>query len=626
MKALEAQGIDVTSISRKTLYRARTDLWRRIGTTSKVCHFDLEHCSITGLLRELVRAGPWRTAFRNLIAQQPCTPTKPYHLVVYADEIVPGNVLRLHNERKAMCWYFTIVEFPMALRQHVDMWAPFAIIASEAVKEIPGGHSNVARCLFRKMFLDERIADQGVTLHVGENDEAYRFFFKLQAVLLDGDAYRAVWSSKGASGKLPCLKCLNVISDKDIVMAKPEFVHFSEHDSTRFIRATSADIWAKADALEKKVADRAAGRCTQAALDMLSTAVGLTYQKNGLLWDKALREYVHPGTSITFDVMHNLYSNGIVQVESALALQAVFNLGHFTFRDFQTFACTDFRTCQCLGSHQILRRAVDTQREASLRAGNALTCTASEMLMLRPVLLHFLQRVVSRKHDIRAIVLSYEALSDLCSNAFDIKLGNHGLKDVMAWQAAEHLRLFKLAYTDLPCKPKHHYSLHADNEAKFDCFVGERKNSTIKGIANHVKNTRRFEFSVLSEAVGKQLSQLEACDGFADGMVGGKPHTHGVTVSAKARLCGATLAAGDVIFSSNTLLHVLGFVNISSGAAGWATSGLLTLADEYEFEHAMTKHASSYVRSSSSTLHAVQELKLAHCFYFESGSKVIVLL
>ena len=99
-----------------------------------------------------------------------------------------------------------------------------------------------------------------------------------------------------------------------------------------------------------------------------------------------------------------------------------------------------------------------------------------------------------------------------------------------------------------------------------------------------------------------------------------------MTVSARARLCGATLAAGDVIFSSNTLLHVLGFVNISSGAAGWATSGLLTLADEYEFEHAMTKHASSYVRSSSSTLHAVQELKLAHCFYFESGSKVIVLL
>ncbi len=164
------------------------------------------------------------------------------------------------------------------------------------------------------------------------------------------------------------------------------------------------------------------------------------------------------GDLITFDSMHNLYANGLVQFESCLVFQRLFELG-VSYQDSRDYVNADFLTCRCLGSHAVLRKAVTSQRERALKKGQALSTTASEMLQIRPVLLHFLQNVISKIFDISAVLTSFEALSDMCLAAFEAKSGSPD-KDKLMATSSEHLRLFKIAYPTVACKPKRHYSLH----------------------------------------------------------------------------------------------------------------------------------------------------------------------
>ncbi len=291
--------------------------------------------------------------------------------------------------------------------------------------------------------------------------------------IFDGEAYRAVWSAKGSSGKVQCLKCLNFIHDDDIVTTGPFFAGIAEHDTSKFVAATNATIWAKADMLKDKHAERIAGRCTQAEFGKLSTATGLTFNEFGLLWDKDLRKYVLPGDQITFDSMHNLYSNGLLQYEAGFLWSRLLELG-VDFGDFRQFVRAPFKICSCLGEPKVLKNCVSQQREQHVKKNGTFVCNASEMLLLRPVLLHFLQTVVKNRFDIQKELDSFEALSDMCLAAFELKRTRKGATTYRA-HAVCHLRLSHVAYGAENAKPKHHFSLHAEHECTFDCFAGERK-------------------------------------------------------------------------------------------------------------------------------------------------------
>ena len=61
-------------------------------------------------------------SFSNLIerayTQNRCTPQEPWNLVVYNDEVSPGNQLKAVNERKLQAVYWTLHEFTAAV--HCD--------------------------------------------------------------------------------------------------------------------------------------------------------------------------------------------------------------------------------------------------------------------------------------------------------------------------------------------------------------------------------------------------------------------------------------------------------------------------------------------------------------------------
>ena len=58
----------------------------------------------------------WSAALKLLLSQKTSTPASPYRLILYADEISPGNVLKADNRRKVFAIYWAIAESRMHIQ------------------------------------------------------------------------------------------------------------------------------------------------------------------------------------------------------------------------------------------------------------------------------------------------------------------------------------------------------------------------------------------------------------------------------------------------------------------------------------------------------------------------------
>ena len=104
-----------------------------------------------------------------LAAERACPNSlaNPWRMVLYSDELTPGNPLRADNRRKTMIWYWSILEYGRHNLQKVEAWLPLAAIRSSIARQVEGGFCGVLRHLLRALFLgDHGIGAVGITLPV----------------------------------------------------------------------------------------------------------------------------------------------------------------------------------------------------------------------------------------------------------------------------------------------------------------------------------------------------------------------------------------------------------------------------------------------------------------------------
>jgi hypothetical protein len=77
-----------------------------------------------------------------------------WNLVLYADDITPGDLLRPECDRKVAAYYYTFLEFGRAVLCLTEAWLPLGILREKVIKkEIRGGSGCVFRMLQRHMLL-----------------------------------------------------------------------------------------------------------------------------------------------------------------------------------------------------------------------------------------------------------------------------------------------------------------------------------------------------------------------------------------------------------------------------------------------------------------------------------------
>ena len=252
-------------------------------------------------------------------------------LILYCDGVTPGSVLGHDNKRKSVVWYASFAQFGPSLC-HEELWMTLALARNLALKKYPAKLSGYTRLLLRELFMSQDVNGRGIDI-LGK-----RARVTFHALLADEEALSSMWHAKGSSGITPCAICCTVTNKPtaaDIeagILSLPQrsalIQDISCSDKSRIGIKTDSDVWQLADELQLMAQ---AGAPT---LQVSEQNYGLNYHPDAILFDKELRRYVRPATCNRMDLMHVVYSNGVLAAEVMLFLRSLKDSHGFYFEEF----------------------------------------------------------------------------------------------------------------------------------------------------------------------------------------------------------------------------------------------------------------------------------------------------
>lgn len=422
-------------------------------------------------------------------------------LVLYIDEIRPGNVLRPDKGRSTQCIYWTLTCFPEWFRTRELGWFTAMCLRSSVLEQVPGHTSGLLRTLLGVWYATsgDNLADPGVAAPCGPEFFAFRAEFA--GFLGDEKALKEIWHVKGASGTKPCLMCKNVMQQRGDPVPDAYVRTLSCGRLEELDLHSDSSIFECADML---AAQAQAG--TQSAKDrkVLQQALGMNFEPHGLLYSGALRTILRPATGTYWDWMHCLMSGGVVPVEVYALLCSMRGEG-LSLTELDSFA-SEFVVPK--GRNKLARNYFQ-QRVRDSADDGVLKSFASELFFVVEVLWQFCVLVLTPAGKLPRHVRAFELLRRivrLCSMGDAVLTRLAELRAVIC----EHHELFVELYPTR-VRPKLHYLLHLPDvfrslQANLSCFVTERKHRAVKEIAASV--FRHYEQSVTSTLVNASISQL----------------------------------------------------------------------------------------------------------------------
>jgi hypothetical protein len=445
----------------------------------------------------MLRSSPKLEAFlHSRLALHPNDIKHPWTIILYNDEITPGNALKHHNQRKVQAYYWSFREFGMEALTSEWFWFTLIIVRSDTINGLNGlGPGQLCKHM--------------ILAFSDMSTEGFQFgsiilWAKVQKFVSDEAACKACFDVKGASGVLCCLKCRNVISKASFGKMKHDsgMVPISELDIKKFKRHSDNSIIANANFLHSN------RHLTAAQFKKLQIALGLVYSPNGVL----LCTGFNPESSVCFDYQHVYFVKGIFNIESGLLLDLLKNktiggmkMTHTVINDF--FKTFTWPSLNNKGKQICEKRSSD---------GGALACSASEGLGSFALLQMFLclQIFPHADDEVKRACVSFYALCMVITALTMTPRGNVSptkLLDLIV----EHLKLFKAAYGEEHFVPKFHFSLHLPEQLArwlmlVACFTHERKHKEAKRYLEQRHNPKvGFEKSVMQDVLYIQMLEFK---------------------------------------------------------------------------------------------------------------------
>ena len=123
------------------------------------------------------------------------------NVIVYIDELVPGNVNRHDDGRKFHAVYWALAEWPAWLLSRTGAWPVFGVLRSRVVKTLPGGPAQLMKFVLHAFFGPGNPMTTGIVLTSSDGRSTF-VKFQFWGVLGDEKGLKEVWDYKGASGTL----------------------------------------------------------------------------------------------------------------------------------------------------------------------------------------------------------------------------------------------------------------------------------------------------------------------------------------------------------------------------------------------------------------------------------------
>ena len=261
----------------------------------------------------------FRDFFKRRLLKQPPSPEAPWNLVLYTDEVTPGNVMSPNNKRKFQAVYWTFLELGINALSREESWFCMMCEYSSTINDLSAGLSQAFGAML-KLFFEPggyNFAAGGMSVPLEPAD--IRLWAKLGIVLQDGGAHKSVWHSRGDSASKLCLLCKNLFTEKS---------QFCDEDGTNLlvcnaikladlVPATDHDLRTVARYLEGQHATMAPGEFLER-----QQALGMTYHPHAVMLDRTLDSVLKPSEVYMHDWMHALFVDGIVNLVIYLVFEA----------------------------------------------------------------------------------------------------------------------------------------------------------------------------------------------------------------------------------------------------------------------------------------------------------------
>ena len=434
----------------------------------------------------------YAAALRTALHRSPCSPSKPWGLLLYWDEVTPSNPLAKGKDlRKVQAIYWNFVELE-ALWSFEDSWFEVCTARSDLVSRMQGGMSGlvaqVMRLFFNPSGFDFKAAGIALSLHGDPpTAEPTRLFAVHQVTIADYPAITEVIGNRTHNASKPCCCCRNVVDHKTDLWTAA---------GTRLLPLTSLKVdefKQHTDATVKLLAHRLLNESRTLGITAFKTLqqhLGWSFNPHSILYHDDLE--FKPMSSLMFDWMHVWLIDGVFYRELR-ALMELYNEHHpglVTHKDIHDYL-------------QAWKWPKQVASAKSVCETGSFQGTASETLSCAQVLCKFFRDCAPHTAKTRAGLESFF----LCCKCMDI-LSNAQRKastpEQLASATHEFLDAHLRAYGSEYWAWKHHAALHLPlmwrkHGGLPNCFSLERKHKSTKRAMKDRLNTKSYEKCLIQD-------------------------------------------------------------------------------------------------------------------------------
>ena len=479
----------------------------------------LEHLNVQAYIQYAYGLGG---SFANLVDSvhraRPSTLDVPWGVIIYADEVEPGQELAARHERKIYAVYVTIREFGPLTISNAEAWITVVTQPSHELHTVAGGLGTVIGTCIESMFLGEfSFTDVGVNL-VRRDGSQIRIYLDLAMFLMDGAAHKELWNVKGDGGMFFCMLCPNLCTRASQVAeyagTRQIISDFLPEDLDRCGTATD-------DSIRRTVRRLAAFAAVNPA-DLVrkrEMVAGFNHNPHNLLLNPRLERIVKPVSQFCHDGMHLLLSNGVVNVMVVLLFEKARALGMNAWVAMYAFV-QSYAWPHNVQS-KVMRGLYDVfapHRAERSRDKGSLSCQASELLSLIPVLRHFCIQHLLGIAGMQNAANAFLACLDVADTYFAIPFGEV-TPEMLKLRVETFAALVFVADWNEYTIPKFHWLVHLwKHMRRFgylpNCFPTERKNQTVKRSGGAVHNTRTYQHSILTDVTAAHAARMGSASTF----------------------------------------------------------------------------------------------------------------
>ena len=447
-------------------------------------------------------------------SKNPSGYNNPWHCVLYADEIHPGNQLA-GSSRKSWALYLSFAEFGSML-SHSELWFTIFVMRSDLMGKLAANIGQIYRLVLEHMFNNQQAHPHAAVLfHRGA--ARLKLFWTVGYFIQDGAGQKYTFSNRQDGGSRICMACKNLF-----VLAQDE--EKGDKEIAKFTKYSQLDIANDQEILDSW--DRMKSRkkdCSKTEFKKWCQACGIDYSEQALLLSPILRSQnlLKPISQYMHDYMHALCSNGVMSWIAFLFIQSIHSNGvddiWKVLHGFVQLWSQPAIHKTDLG-RLFLPKAVKGHKEAS-----KIKCSASEMLALYKVLAQYVHTCCLPNGlcvFASQCYLAWCSVLDYCVSIPALASPDHKQLLALVEQALD--ATFKAGWSQ-EFKPKMHWVLHFSDSLKKHgqltaCWSMERRHKTIRKHGSLLCNTAHWETSLTKAVIAEHFHLLgEESDLFRKG-------------------------------------------------------------------------------------------------------------